>query len=103
MCAQRMPARPAPTIAMRGLEPAARAQWARRRGCLGLATGAEPAPEGQGADEAGEGDREERLVRAAAFNSRRGALRLPLHCAFAELPGAPAEDGIAAVDDAHLG
>src|SRR5919204_2006089 len=48
-------------------------------------------------------DGEQRLVRAPAFDPGRGALRLALRGALADLPDGPAEDGVTAVDDAHAG
>src|ERR671936_798088 len=65
---------------------------------LGALAAAALAPEGQRAGESGDSDREQRLVRAAAFDRRRGALRLAPGDALAELPDAPTENGVAGVD-----
>src|SRR5213080_1012065 len=72
--------------------------WGRRE--LGALAAAALAPEGQHAHEARGRDRDERLVRLAALDGRRRALCLALRKALADLPDAPAEDGVAAVDNA---
>src|SRR5215210_2635974 len=68
-----------------------------------LVVAAALAPERQRAGDPRECDREQRLVRAAAFDGRRRALGLALDHALADLPSAPAEDGVPAVDDSHPG
>src|SRR5438874_3520896 len=59
------------------------------------------APEHQGAGDPRKREPEQRLVRLSALDGRRRALCLALEDALADLPDAPAEDGVTAVDDAH--
>src|SRR5438874_10347065 len=59
------------------------------------------APEHQGAGDPRKREPEQRLVRLSALDGRRRALCLALEDALADLPDAPAEDGVTAVDDTH--
>src|SRR5213080_481419 len=71
-------------------------------GALGRALAAALlAPEHQGAGDPRKREPEQRLVRPSALDGRSRALCLAFHDALADLPDAPAEDGVAAVDDAH--
>src|SRR6266516_1191026 len=59
------------------------------------------APEHQGAGDPRKREPEQRLVRPSALDGRSRALCLAFHDALADLPDAPSEDGVAAVDAAH--